>query len=122
MSEPDERELRILEDIQRRVNEHVKRAPVKEVPFKKEFPAISFILEKAMESDDVPEVDKKRLQHLIDAGYFDKKYQKEDKMSTRAREHKWAEEVAKEVIIGRLKKPKDKLVNKYLKKYGYKEK
>lgn len=121
MTEPDERELRILEDIQRRVNEHVKRNPVKEVPFKKEFPAIAFLVEKALESD-IPQEDKDRLQHLVDVGYFSKKYQKEDKLSTRAREHKWAEEVAKEVIMGRLKKPKDKLVNKYLKKYGYKEK
>lgn len=122
MTEPDERELRILEDIQRRVNEHVKRNPVKVVPFKKEFPAIAFLVEKALKDDSLPQEDRDRIQHLVDVGYFDKKYQKEDKLSTRAREHKWAEEVAKEVIMGRLKKPKDKLVNKYLKKYGYKEK
>lgn len=122
MKEPDEQEMRILQDIQRRVNEHVKRNPVKEVPFKKEFPAMAFLLEKAMDSDDVDPEIKTKLKHLQDIGYFSKTYQKEDKLSTRAREHKWAEEVAKEVIMGRLKKPKDKLVDKYLKKYGYKEK
>jgi hypothetical protein len=120
MKEPDDRELEILKGIQEKVNEHVKRNPTKVVPFKKEYPAIAFLVEKALESDDIPEENKEKLRNLAEVGYFNKKYEKEDKVSIRAREHKWAEEVAKEVIMGRLEKPKNKLVDKYLKKYGYK--